>query len=102
MTTSSEFKSAVKSYLKPRNLVRVVVGHSTRFVVATAVTKIVQPEKTADKARTYVGGYVLGAMVSDYTEDYVTQRFDKHVEENKEAYDKLHSAFTETPETPAE
>ncbi len=69
-------KKKIREMLRPRNIVKNVVGHSTRFVITTAVVKLIQPEKTADKVRTTVGGYVIGSMVAEHTESFALRKFD--------------------------
>lgn len=91
-------KKKLREQLRPRNVVRVVVGHSTKFVVTTAVVKLIQPEKTTDKVRTTVGGYVIGSMVADHTESYALRKYDEMRNQVEELKEELES--TDAPTDP--
>lgn len=98
----NKIRDKIREQLRPRNLVKNIVGHSTRFIVTTAVVKIIQPEKTTDKVRTTVGGYVIGSMVAEQTESYALRKFDEmrdDLEELKTEITNL-SETSETPDTP--
>lgn len=73
----NENVKTVLNSIKPRSIVKFVVGHSTRFVVTTAIVKLVEPETTADKARVVVGGYVVGGLLAEHTEDFAMRKYDK-------------------------
>lgn len=76
----------------PRTIVKKVAGHSTRFLIATAVSAvIVEPDRKRDKARVFIGTYALAGMVSDK----VTEWVDTEIDEWIEAYHDFRGVFEE-------
>lgn len=73
--------------------VKLVVGKSVNFVVATAITRYIPVESKTEQVQLFIGSYAIAGVVSTLATDYVGGKVDDIVE----SVTKIKSIF-DTPE----
>lgn len=59
-----------------KSIVRMLVGLSVTYTVTTVIANNVDPESTTQKVEAYVGGAVIGMVVSNHVDGYTNRMVD--------------------------
>lgn len=89
-----------RSLFTPRNLVKLVVGGSTHFVVSTVIYKLVEPEDKSERAKTFVGSHAIAGLVTAKVTERIDEQFDDLADQVAEIRQAVEEAQTETVPDP--
>lgn len=86
----------IKEFISTKKIVRLVVGVSVRFVIATAITQLVPADSRTQKVKLIIGSYVIASIVADKAQDYIDGEYD----DLSETLSDLKSETNVTPTVP--